>query len=163
MGRKGLQIAVVGGAECGPEAARQAYEVGRGLAEEGAVLLCGGRGGVMERAAAGARSAGGLTLGILPGSGPADSAANPEIDIDLYTGLGQARNLVLVLSAQAVIAIGGGWGTLSEIALALKHRRPVVRLGSWRLVRPDGADDEILLEADSPAEAVARALALGAS
>lgn len=154
------QIAVVGGSECGSRTARDAFEVGHLLGQAGAVLLCGGRGGVMERAAAGARSAGGLTVGILPGTGPAESAPNPAIELDLYTGLGQARNLVLVLSAEAVIAIGGGWGTLSEIALALKHRRPVVRLGSWRLERPDGAAEPLLFEADDPADAVDRALRL---
>lgn len=149
----------MGGARCGERTARDAFEVGRLLGLGGALLLCGGRGGVMERAAAGARSAGGPTLGILPGVGPQESPPNREIELAVYTGLGQGRNLILVLSAQAVIAIGGGWGTLSEIALALKHRRPVVVLDGWRLERPDGAGEELLVEAGSAAEAVERALA----
>lgn len=160
MSRKRPQIAVAGGADCGSVTAREAFEVGRHLARQGAVLLCGGCGGVMERAAAGARSEGGLTVGILPGAGPEESAPNPAIEVDLYTGMGQARNLVLVLSAEVVIAIGGGWGTLSEIALALKHGRPVVRLGSWELERPDGAAEELLFEATGAADAVERALEL---
>ena len=160
MSRTRAQIAVVGGADCEDPTAREAFEVGGQLGRRGAVLLCGGRGGVMERAAAGARSQGGLTVGILPGAGPEESAPNPAIEIDLYTGMGQARNLVLVLSADAVIAVGGGWGTLSEIALALKHGRPVVRLGSWELERPDGAAENLLFEARSAADAVERALEL---
>ena len=163
MTSKRPQIAVVGGADCAPETAQAAFEVGRLLGRNGAVLLCGGRGGVMERAAAGARSEGGLTVGILPGTGPAETPPSAAIELDLYTGIGQARNLVLVLSARAVIAIGGGWGTLSEIALALKHGRPVVCLGSWRLERPDGAAEELLFESASPVEAVDRALALAAA
>ena len=159
MNSSGVQIAVVGGAECDQETAAQAFEVGRCLARRGAVLLCGGRGGVMERAAAGARSEGGLTIGLLPGQGPRQSPPNSSIDLALYTGLGQARNLVLVLSAAAIIAIGGGWGTLSEIALALKHRRPVVLLGSWHLERPDRRSEPLLGEAGSASEAVDRALA----
>jgi len=110
-----------------------AFEVGRGIAQRGAVLLCGGSTGVMEHAARGARAEGGLTIGILPGDDP--SAANPFIDIALATGLGQGRNAVLAYSAQGVIAIGGGYGTLSEIALAMRLGRPVVGLQTWRFER----------------------------
>ena len=94
-------------------------------------MLCGGLGGVMEAAAEGAASAGGTVVGILPGGDR--SAANPYVTVAIATGLGEARNAVLTAAADAVIAIGGGWGTLSEIALARKHGRPVVALASWEL------------------------------
>jgi uncharacterized protein (TIGR00725 family) len=119
-------IAVVGGSMCSSEEAEWATTVGRLLAGGGAVLLCGGLGGVMEAAARGAKQVGGLTIGLLPGSDPAD--ANPSIDVALATGMGEMRNALLVRAAQAVIAIGGGWGTLSEIALAQRIRTPVVGL-----------------------------------
>jgi uncharacterized protein (TIGR00725 family) len=102
------------------------------VAERGGVLLCGGRGGVMEAAAEGARAAGGLTLGILPGISAKDSPPNPHIDLAIFTGLGEARNWINVCASDAIIAIGGGFGTLSEIALALKAQKPVVLIGSWR-------------------------------
>ncbi len=146
------RIAVCGPAECAAAVYEQALATGRLLAQAGAVLLCGGLGGVMEAACRGAREAGGLTVGILPGAEAA--AANPYVDLPLATGLGQARNVVLVLSAQAVIAIAGEAGTLSEIALALKAGRPVVGLGTWRLVRGDGRPEERIRYAASPAEAV---------
>ncbi|HYT05773.1 MAG TPA: TIGR00725 family protein [Gemmatimonadales bacterium] len=123
---RGPLIAVVGGSTCSTEEAEWAAAVGRLLATAGAVLLCGGLGGVMEAAARGARQAGGLTVGILPGSDPAD--ANPHIDVALPTGMGEMRNALLVRAAGAVIAIGGGWGTLSEIALAQRIQTPVVGL-----------------------------------
>jgi len=109
-------VAVIGGSTCTSEEAEWAGVVGRLLAEQEAVLLCGGLGGVMEAAARGAKQARGLTVGILPGSDRAD--ANPFIDVPLATGMGEMRNALIVRAAQAVIAIGGGWGTLSEIALA---------------------------------------------
>ena len=119
-------IAVVGGSRSTPEEDGQAEAVGRLLAERGAVLLCGGLGGVMEAAARGARAAGGLTVGILPGSDPAE--ANPYIELPLATGMGEMRNALIVRAAQALIAIGGGWGTLSEVALARRIGTPVVGL-----------------------------------
>jgi len=119
-------IAVVGGSTCTSEEAEWATAVGRLIAKGGAVLLCGGLGGVMEAAARGAQQAGGLTLGLLPGSDPA--LANPHIDVALATGMGEMRNALLVRVADAVIAIGGGWGTLSEIALAQRIETPVVGL-----------------------------------
>src|SRR5712692_2266294 len=121
-----LLIGVVGGSWCSSEEAEWATTVGRLLAGCGAVLLCGGLGGVMEAAARGAKQVGGLTIGLLPGSDPAD--ANPSIDVALATGMGEMRNALLVRAAQAVIAIGGGWGTLSEIALARRIGTPVVGL-----------------------------------
>jgi uncharacterized protein (TIGR00725 family) len=157
-------LAVVGSASCDAETAALAEEVGREIARRGAVLICGGRGGVMEAACRGARSAGGTTVGILPGTDR--SQANPYVDIPIVTGLGEARNALVVRSADAVIAVSGGYGTLSEIALALKMGRPVVGLRSWELGRasPAGAGDQPLgglLTAASPAEAVESAVALG--
>jgi uncharacterized protein (TIGR00725 family) len=119
-------IAVIGGSTCSSEEAEWAEVVGRRLAEQGAVLLCGGLGGVMEAAARGAKQASGLTVGILPGSDP--THANPFIDVPLATGMGEMRNAVIVRAALAVIAIGGGWGTLSEIALAQRIGTPLVGL-----------------------------------
>lgn len=119
-------IAVIGGSTCSPEEAAWATAVGRLVAERGAVLVCGGLGGVMAAAARGAKQGGGLTVGILPGSDPAD--ANPSIDVPIATGLGEMRNALLIRAADAVIAIGGGWGTLSEIALAQGIQKPVVGL-----------------------------------
>jgi len=123
---RGPLVAVVGGATCSPQQGALAAAVGRLLAEQGAVLLCGGLGGVMEAAAHGAKQAGGLTVGILPGNDP--GAANPDIDVALATGMGEMRNALIVRAAGAMIAIGGGWGTLSEVALARRIETPVVGL-----------------------------------
>jgi uncharacterized protein (TIGR00725 family) len=117
----------VGGSTCSDEEAEWAADVGRLLAQAGAVLVCGGLGGVMEAAARGAKTVpASVTVGILPGSAPGD--ANPHIDLPLATGMGEMRNALIVRAAQAVIAIGGGWGTLSEIALAQRIGTPVVGL-----------------------------------
>jgi len=121
-----LLIGVIGGSWCSTEEAEWAVVVGRLLAEQGAVLLCGGLGGVMEAAARGAKEAGGLTVGILPGADA--TQANPYVEVPLATGMGEMRNALIVRAAQAVIAIGGGWGTLSEIALAQRIQTPVVGL-----------------------------------
>jgi len=151
-------VAVVGGGTPDPAADAAATEVGRLVAEAGAVLVCGGLGGVMEAACRGAAEAGGLTVGILPG-GDRD-AANPWVRVAVATGLGELRNGVVVGSADVVVAIGGEYGTLSEIALALRAGRPVVGLGTWSLVRPDGAPDARLVVVTDPDDAVSRALAL---
>jgi hypothetical protein len=152
-----LQIAVVGAATCDEATAALAHAVGVELARAGAVLVSGGRGGVMSAACAGAQSAGGRTVGVLPGKDASDSSPNEHLDVVLFTGFQQARNQILVLSSAAVIAIGGGWGTLSEIAMALKYRVPVVLLASWHLRRPDGLSDPLLLAARTAADAVALA------
>src|SRR4029079_10566597 len=123
-------IGVMGPAACDDQIAQLASAVGRAIAERGAVLLTGGRTGVMEAACRGARDAGGLTIGILPGAVPADSPPNPYVEVALYTGLGEARNWVNVCASDVLIAIGGGFGTLSEIALPLKARKPVALLRS---------------------------------
>jgi len=151
-------IAVIGGADCTPAEAAAAETVGRLLAEAGAVLVCGGRGGVMAAACRGAKSAGGLTVGILPGVDARD--ANPWVDVPIVTGLGEARNTIVVRSADAVIAVGGAYGTLSEIAFALRWGKPLVGLGTWKLAR-GGAPDAGIIRAETPEEAVARVLDIG--
>lgn len=152
------RVSVIGGAVCTDDQRQLALETGREIARAGAILLCGGRGGVMEAAAEGAQSEGGATVGILPGTGPADSPPNPYIELPIFTGLGQARNQVLVLSGEAVIGIGGSWGTLTEIGLSIRHGIPVVLLDSWGLEPPDGKVEPLLYRASSPAEAVETAL-----
>jgi uncharacterized protein (TIGR00725 family) len=153
-----IRIAVVGGAACDERCRHLAYETGCEIGRRG-ILLCGGGSGVMAAAAEGARSVGGMTVGILPGANAAASPPNRHIQLALYTGLGQARNQVLVLSAHAIVAVCGGWGTLNEISMAAKHGIPVVRLESWQVTRPDGVDEPLLMDAETPAEAVRLALA----
>ncbi|KAB2962159.1 MAG: TIGR00725 family protein [Thermoanaerobaculia bacterium] len=153
-----IQIAVVGAAACDEETAELARAVGAGLARDGAALVCGGSSGVMEAACRGAREAGGRTIGVLPGVDAAASPPGDFLDVVLYSGLGEARHLTVVLSAASVIAIGGGWGTLAEIAAALKSRVPVVALRSWNLRRPDGLADPLLAYARTPEDAVTLAL-----
>lgn len=119
-------IGVIGGSTCTPEETALAIETGRLLAECGAILVCGGLSGVMEAVAKGAQANAGITVGILPGADPA--AANRYIDVPLATGLGEMRNFLIVRAAHALIAIGGGVGTLSEIALAQRIGKPVVGL-----------------------------------
>jgi uncharacterized protein (TIGR00725 family) len=150
-----VQIAVVGGAEGEPEILRDAEAVGRAIAEAGAVLVCGGRTGVMEAASKGASEAGGDVVAVLPTLSPAD--ANPYVTHAVATGTGHARNLAVVASGEAVIAIGGEWGTLSEIAFARKLGRPVVAIQSWPLRNRAGTDLGIV-EAETAGEAVAAAL-----
>jgi uncharacterized protein (TIGR00725 family) len=150
------QIAVIGAAEGEAEALEAAEEVGRLLAEAGAVVICGGRGGVMEAASRGATKAGGVAIGVLPGSDP--NEANDHVAHVVATGVGQARNLAVVGSGEAVIAVDGHWGTLSEIAFARKLGKPVVALRSWELQHR--TDQELgIVEAETPAEAVKAALA----
>ena len=150
-------IAVIGGGDCSKEEAKVAGEVGRELARHGAILVCGGLGGVMKAACQGASSEGGVTIGILPGENR--QAANCYVQIPIATGMGYARNVAVVKSAQAVIAIGGSYGTLSEIGHALQGGIPVVGLNTWSLSRNGQWDDSIIL-AQNPAEAVNKALSL---
>lgn len=148
-----VQVSVCGPGDCSEQEARQAHEVGRLLAVRGAVVICGGHGGVMAAVAAGARSAGGVVVGILPGSGR--EHAFPDLSVVLPTGLGEARNALIAGCGDAVIAIGGSWGTLSEIALAMRRGRvPVVQFGGWRVVDGDGMPIPGVLTAESPDEAV---------
>jgi uncharacterized protein (TIGR00725 family) len=152
---RSIQISVIGGARGEGDALRDAEAVGRRLAEAGAALVCGGRGGVMEAASRGASEAGGTVIGILPTTELAD--ANPYVTHAVATGIGQARNVAVVASGEGVIAIGGEWGTLSEIAFARRLGRPVVAIRSWTLDNRAGADLGIV-EAESAAEAVEAAL-----
>jgi len=150
-----MMVAVIGSASCTPAEEKTAETVGRLLAEAGVTLVCGGRGGVMAAACRGAKSAGGLTVGILPGIDR--NEANPWVDVPIVSGLGEARNALVVRSAGAVIAVGGGYGTLSEIGFALKWGIGVVGLGTWDLLR-DGQPDAAICHAQSAEEAVQKAL-----
>jgi uncharacterized protein (TIGR00725 family) len=149
-------VAVVGPGEATTEEADVARAVGAELARRGAVVVCGGRTGVMEAVAQGASEAGGTVLGILPGADR--SEANDYVNVAVATGMGELRNGLIVRTADAVIAIGGAYGTLSEIALALKIGRPVVGLATWELAR-EGTPDPGVRRADDATEAVELALA----
>ncbi|MFC1904882.1 TIGR00725 family protein [Chloroflexota bacterium] len=155
-----LIIAVIGGGQCSKEEAQIAESVGRELAKSGAILICGGLGGVMEAACKGASSEGGVTIGILPGDNY--QAANPYVQIPIVTGIGYARNVAVVKSARAVIAISGSYGTLSEISHALQSGIPVIGLNTWSLSR-NGKPDKLIIPAENPTEAVNMALELANS
>ncbi|NJC71016.1 TIGR00725 family protein [Planosporangium thailandense] len=152
-----VQVAVCGPADCTAAEATAAERIGALLADRGAVVLCGGGAGVMAAVAAGASRAGGLVVGVLPGADRTD--ANPYLSAAVVTNLGEARNAVLVQSADAVIVVGGSWGTLSELALAMRRGGvPVVALGGWRVLDAAGRPLAGVLWADSPEEAVRLAL-----
>ncbi len=150
-------IAVIGGGQCSPEEAELAEAVGREIARQGAILVCGGLGGIMEAACKGARDEGGLTIGILPGEDRRE--ANPYVQIPIATGIGYARNVAVAKSAQAVIAIGGGFGTLSEIGHARQSGIPVIGLNTWILSRR-GLPDNAIIPARDAADAVRKAVSL---
>jgi uncharacterized protein (TIGR00725 family) len=151
-----VQVSVIGAAHGDDELLAHAQAVGRLLAEAGAAVVCGGGGGVMEAASRGARSAGGVVIGVLRGTEPEE--ANEFVTHTVSTGIGHARNLAVVASGDAVIAVGGEWGTLSEIAFARKLGRRVVALDSWSLRNRAGGDLGIH-EAEEPEAAVMTALA----
>ena len=144
-------MAVCGESDPQTTLADLAFELGRGIAQRDAVLICGGQTGVMEHAARGARAAGGLTIGLLPGDDTRD--ANAYIDVAIATGLGHARNAILARTADGVVAVGGGLGTLSEIALALRNRRPTIGIKTWRFDRDHRIEPELPVAA-SPGEAL---------
>ena len=150
-----LLISVIGASEPSAHVEALAERVGEELAKRGATVVCGGLGGVMAAVCRGAKSAGGATVGILPGDDPAD--ANPWVDIPICTGLRYARNVIVVKSGRAVIAVGGAYGTLSEIGHALGEGIPVVALETWELGR-DGTGDDPMIPANSPADAVEKAV-----
>lgn len=153
-----VQVAVCGPRDCTERQAALAREVGALLAAAGATVVCGGGTGVMAAVAAGARAAGGLVVGIRPGAD--DTDASPDLSVTIVTNLGEARNAVIVWSADAVIAVGGSWGTLSEVALAQRRGGvPVVVLDGWRVVDGDGAAVPGPVHADTAEEAVGTALA----
>lgn len=149
-------IAVIGGSRCTPEEDALAEAVGQELARRGVILVTGGLSGVMEAASRGAAQAGGMTVGILPGDHPGE--ANPFVKIPIATGIGFARNCIVVKSAQAVIAVGGEFGTLSEIGHALQFGIPVVGLNTWSLSK-GGKLNSSMMHADDPVEAVEKAVA----
>lgn len=156
-----IQVAVIGGSEATDSMVAAAETVGRTLASGGAIVVCGGLGGVMAAACRGAKAAGGLTIGFLPGGDP--SAANQWVDVAIPTGLGEGRNLLVVRSSSAAVAIGGEYGTLSEIALALRWGKPVVGVGTWLLTRGDGRPDTGIVAVEDPAEAAEIALRLASA
>lgn len=147
-----VMVGVIGAGNCDPALRNLAYQTGYGLAQAGLTVVCGGLDGVMAGACEGARAAGGTTVGILPGT--QIQAANPWVDIAIATGMGEARNAILVHTAQALIAIGGEYGTLTEIGFALKLGKPLIGLQTWQLPRPDQLGPA-LPTADTPAAAVA--------
>ena len=150
-------IAVVGPSAGTPAELALGEAVGRGIAEAGAVLVCGGMGGVMEAAAGGCADAGGRSVGILPTESRLD--ANPYVTIAVATGMGEGRNAIVVRTADAVIAVHGEFGTLSEIALALKMGKPVIGLGTWELGK-DGLPVAAIVAASDGRDAVDKALRL---
>ena len=161
MGKPGFEkkliIAVIGGGKCTAQEAVLAETVGRELAKRGAILVCGGLAGVMEAACRGAAIESGLTVGILPSENPDN--CNPYVQIPIATGVGHARNIAVVQSAQAVIAIDGDYGTLSEIAFALRSNIPVVGLNTWSLYR-NGQEDKAIIKATDAVDAVEKAISL---
>ena len=137
-------IGVIGAGEVGPAILKVAEEVGRLIAERQAVLVCGGLGGVMEASARGARAGGGITVGILPQNHT--GGANPFIEIPIATGFGEGRNVIIARTADALIAVGGEYGTLSEIALGLKMGKPVVGIRSWDIrgiIKTESAEEAV--------------------
>lgn len=154
-----IAIAVIGAGQCTAREAKLAEEVGREIARCGAALICGGLGGVMEAACRGATEAGGMTVGILPGENP--KQANPHVQLAIASGVGRARNLAVAKSARAVISVGGGYGTLSEIAFALQSDIPVIGLKTWELVK-NGKPQDVIIKAETAAEAVRMAMELAA-
>lgn len=149
-----IYIAVIGASVCNKEEDLAAFEVGRLIAGRQAVLVCGGGTGVMEAASKGAREAGGTALGILPGKSRREG--NKYLSFAVATGLSDARNAIITRTADAVIAIGGQYGTLSEIALALKMKKPVIGLKTWFLKAPQTVT-ETVIAAQTPLEAVEKA------
>jgi uncharacterized protein (TIGR00725 family) len=150
-------IAVIGTRQPSPEESKLAEEVGRELAKNGVALICGGLGGVMEDACRGACAEGGLTIGVIPGDDR--KSANHYVQIPIVTGIGYARNVIIVKSAQAIIAVGGGYGTLTEIGYALDSKKPVIGLKTWKFSRNNQMDKSII-RAHNAMEAVSKALKL---
>jgi hypothetical protein len=144
-------IGVIGGASCTREIEKIAFRVGQEIARRGAILICGGLSGVMEAACKGAKNGGGTTVGVLPGKNR--RTANPYVDIPIVTGMDIARNVILVRSSDAVIAIDGRYGTLSEIVIAFSLGVPVIGLKTWEITIP-------IKEAETPEQAVEMAMRL---
>jgi hypothetical protein len=153
MKKKKVFIGIIGAGKCSKKIFTLAEEVGKEIAKAGAILVCGGLGGVMEGAAKGVKGTKGITVGILPGDSKED--ANPHIDIPIVTGLGEARNLVVIRSSDAIIALPGKYGTLSELSFAVKLEKPVVGISTWDI-------SERIAKAKDPKQAVELALDLAA-
>jgi len=149
-------VGVIGGSRVDADLRSMAYEVGRLIAERDAILVCGGLSGVMEAACQGAYESNGITIGILPSGDTYE--ANPYVQIPIATGFGVGRNIVIARTADVLIAVGGSYGTLSEIALALDLGKRVVQLKSWDLDQAGAVDTDLYVEVETPEEAVERAL-----
>ena len=145
-------IGIIGIAQATPEIYSLAYKVGQEIGRRKSILVCGGLGGTMEAAAKGAKEAGGLTIGILPGNSPRD--ANKYIDVPVVTDMGHARNIIIVRTADVIIAIYGGYGTLSELAIALKLGKPIVGINTWDI-------SDRIISVEDPILAVKEAVKLG--
>ena len=156
MPEKIIAVFGAGNVVTGDEEWQAALAIGKGLAQKGFIVLTGGLGGVMTAASKGAKEAGGTTVGILPGT-RTTTPANPYVDIAIYTGMVEARNAINVKSCDAAIAVGGEYGTLSEIALALKSGCPIILLHSWSLAAPNKKMQDWQVAGD-PAEAVEKAI-----
>ncbi|MFQ5825100.1 MAG: TIGR00725 family protein [bacterium] len=144
-------IGVIGGSQCSPEIEKLAEEVGSWIAQKGGILICGGLSGVMEAACRGAKKRKGTTIGILPGNQKTE--ANSFVDLPIVTGMGDARNIIIVRTSNVVIAVDGEYGTLSEISFCLKFKVPVVGLQTWQI-------DPAIVHANNPREAVNKAFEL---
>jgi uncharacterized protein (TIGR00725 family) len=149
-------VGVIGGSRVDDDLRTTAYEIGRLLAEHDAILVCGGLSGVMEAACQGACDHDGVTVGVLPTDDTYE--ANPYVQVPVATGLGIGRNVIIVRTADVLIAVGGSYGTLSEIALALNLGKRVVHVRSWDLDQAGAVDPDLYVEAETPEEAVERAL-----
>lgn len=147
-----MYIGIIGSGQFEPELYALAYEVGKLVAQKKGIIVCGGLGGVMEAACKGAAEAGGVSIGILPGENR--NEANPYVTYALPTGLGEARNALVIRASDAVIAIGGGFGTLSEIGFALKMRKKLVLLKSWECIDREKLFEKFVKLAHNPKEAV---------
>lgn len=152
-----LIISVIGESNARPHIAALAEQVGSELARRGVIIACGGLGGVMEAACKGAKSAGGATIGILPGDNPL--SGNDYIDIPIITGMGFARNSVVAKTGLSVVAVGGAYGTLSEIGHALGDGVPVIGLETWEMTRSREPADSAIIRASDPADAAEKAIA----
>lgn len=151
MQMRKIYIGVIGASEAGPQVCAKAEEAGRLIAQRGAVLVCGGLGGVMQAAAKGASGEGGVAIGILPGE--VRSEGNRYLTYAIPTGMSHARNHVITLTADGLVAVGGEYGTLTEIAFALKAGKPVVSLSSWQLDHPE-LGEHLIPQYDTPAHAL---------
>lgn len=160
MKQRPTLISVIGGSNAAPPALEDAYQIGLALAQRGAVVICGGLTGVMEAVCRGAKDGGGVTIGILPGD--VSEEANAYVDYPITTGMGYMRNAIVAKAGRAVIAIDGAYGTLSEIGHALGEGATVIGLNTWRM-SVDGVEDTAIIRADTPADAVEKAMAVASA